>query len=247
MQGNFSFYDFDIHEGEYKELAWRSIGRFDDTVKVLRFNNHLIHTNDIDSFFKCFRCPSFDNFFNKFDNFNKHLIEYKHWVKHIHPKIMYELRKTLFKKLGRIQSSSFWRKQNFSKSNKFLKTCTKFSLLIIESYWWTHLLTLMSQRTLHLISSCRLRKVGWIWEKNFKFQDIDVVVNERMKKNVGQFNEGDKNSEASEEADMSTTQFWEFRKICSLIWNNILRVMWLLCLFLDFLFVDMNWIWSSPT
>ena len=43
--------------------------------------------------------------------------------------------------------------------------------------------------------------------KNFKFQDIEVVVNERMKKNVGQFNERDKNSEASEEADMSTTQF----------------------------------------
>ena len=53
----------DIQEGEYVlELARRSIGRFDKTVRLLRFNNHIIHTNDIHSFFKCFRCPSCDIF-----------------------------------------------------------------------------------------------------------------------------------------------------------------------------------------
>ena len=45
-----------IQEGEYEgELARRSIGRFDRTVKLLRFNNHIVLTNDIDSFFKSFR------------------------------------------------------------------------------------------------------------------------------------------------------------------------------------------------
>ena len=64
VQGNIFIYDFDIQEGEYVgELARRSIGRFDKTVKLLRFNNHIIHTVDIDSFFKCFRCPSCDTFF----------------------------------------------------------------------------------------------------------------------------------------------------------------------------------------
>ena len=59
VQRNIFIYDFDIQEGEYVgELARRSIGRFDKTVKLLRFNNHIIHTNDTDSFFKCFRCPS---------------------------------------------------------------------------------------------------------------------------------------------------------------------------------------------
>ena len=56
VQRNIFIYDFDIQEGEYVgELARRSIGRFDKTVKLLRFNNHIIHTNDIDSFFKCYR------------------------------------------------------------------------------------------------------------------------------------------------------------------------------------------------
>ena len=47
-----NIYDFDIQKGEYSgELARRSIGKFEKTVKLLRFNNHIIHTNDIDSFF----------------------------------------------------------------------------------------------------------------------------------------------------------------------------------------------------
>ena len=36
------------------EWARRSIERFDKTVKLLRFNNHIVHTtDDTDSFFKC--------------------------------------------------------------------------------------------------------------------------------------------------------------------------------------------------
>ena len=80
-------YDFDIKEGEYfGELARRSIGNFEKTVKLLRFNNHIIHTNDIDSFFKCFRCPSCDCSFNRSDNFNRHLLTCKDRVRHIYPK-----------------------------------------------------------------------------------------------------------------------------------------------------------------
>ena len=81
------------------ELARRSIGRFDKTVKLPRFNNHIIHTNDIDSFFKCFRCPSCDSFFKRSEFLNKHLLRCKDRVKHIYPKNVYELRETLFEKL----------------------------------------------------------------------------------------------------------------------------------------------------
>ena len=78
MQRNIFIYDFDIQEGEYVgELARRSIGRFDETVKLLRFNNHINQTNEINSFFKCFRCPSCDIFFHKSDLFNQHLLRCK--------------------------------------------------------------------------------------------------------------------------------------------------------------------------
>ena len=100
VERNIFIYDFDIQEGEYVgELARRSIGKFEKTVKLLRFNNHIIHTNDIDSFFKCFRCPSCDCFFNRSDNFNRHLLTCKDRVRHIYPKNVYTLRKTLFEKL----------------------------------------------------------------------------------------------------------------------------------------------------
>ena len=100
VERNIFIYDFDIQEGEYVgELARRSIGKFKKTVKSLRFNNHIIHTNDIDSFFKCFRCPSCDCFFNRSDNFNRHLMSCKDRVRHIYPKNVYALRETLFEKL----------------------------------------------------------------------------------------------------------------------------------------------------
>ena len=87
VERNIFIYNFDIQEGEYVgELARRSIGKFEKTVKLLRFNNHIIHTNDIDSFFKCFRCPSCDCFFNRSDNFNRHLLTCKDRVRHIFPK-----------------------------------------------------------------------------------------------------------------------------------------------------------------
>ena len=99
LQRDIFIYDFGIQEGEYAgELARRSIGRFDKTVKLLRFNNHIIHTNDIDSF-KCFRCPSCDTFSHKYDHFNQHLLRCKDRVRHIYLKNVYELRETLFEKL----------------------------------------------------------------------------------------------------------------------------------------------------
>ena len=100
VERNKFIYDFDIHEGEYVgELARRSIGKFKSSVKMLRFNIHILHTNDIDAFLKCFRCPSCDCSFKRSDNFNRHLMSCKDRVRHIYPKDVYKLRETLFEKL----------------------------------------------------------------------------------------------------------------------------------------------------
>ena len=48
---NFIYNLFGIYVGE---LYSRNSGRFEKTVKLLRFYNQVIHTNDIDSSFKCF-------------------------------------------------------------------------------------------------------------------------------------------------------------------------------------------------
>ena len=67
---NIFVYDFDIEESEYAG-------------ELLRLKSHIIHTNDIDSFFKCFRCPSCDTIFSKSENFNKHLLKCKDRARHI--------------------------------------------------------------------------------------------------------------------------------------------------------------------
>ena len=63
----------------------------------LTFNNDIILTNDIDSFFKCFRCPSCDCFFNRSDNFNRHIMTCKYRMRQVYPKNVYTLRETQFK------------------------------------------------------------------------------------------------------------------------------------------------------
>ena len=84
VRRNIFKYDFDIREGDYVgELARRNIIKFDITVKLFRFNNHITHKNDVDSFFQCFLCPSCDAFFKRSKFLNKHLLRCKDRGRHI--------------------------------------------------------------------------------------------------------------------------------------------------------------------
>ena len=100
VEKNIFIYDIDIEDGDFVgELAWRSIGKYENTVKLLRYNNHIIYVNNIDNFFKCFRCPNCDTFFNISQNFNKLLLRCNNRIKNIYPKNVYTLRETFFEKL----------------------------------------------------------------------------------------------------------------------------------------------------
>ena len=244
---NIFIYDFDIQEGEYVgELARRSIGRFDETVKLLRFNNHIIHANDIDSFFKCFRCPSCDSFFKRSEFLNKHLLRCKDRVKHIYPKNVYELRETLFKKLEGFNLP-------VSDDKKLFKNLAIFdfesSCVPTEELKETQTTTWIGKHVpisvsissnlidepiflynkdpenliIDFVSKLELLAEKSKLEMRTNFQDIEVAVNERMKKIFDQLNERGQNFssnkfeyedeciEDSEEADMST-QFLRIQK-----------------------------------
>ena len=216
-QRNNFIYDFDIQEGEYEgELARRSIGRFDKTIKLLRFNNHIIHTNDIDSFFKCFRCPSCDTFFKRSEFLNKHLLRCKDRVKLIYPKNVYELRETLFEKL---EGFSF----PVSEENKLFNKSTIFDFESIcaptEELKETQTTTWIGQHVAISVSISSnlidehiflynkdpqnliidfVSKLELLAEKNklemrTKFPDFEVAVNERIKKIIDQLSERGKN------------------------------------------------------
>ena len=99
LQLNIFLYDIDFVDGDLiRELARRSIQKFENTVKLVRYNNHICYVN-INKLFKAFRCTTCDTFFSKTGNLEQHLVTCSDHVKHIYPKNVYELRGTLLEKL----------------------------------------------------------------------------------------------------------------------------------------------------
>ena len=64
LQINIFLYDIDFVDGELiGELARRSIQKFEKSVKLLRYNNHICYVNNINALFKAFRCTTCATFF----------------------------------------------------------------------------------------------------------------------------------------------------------------------------------------
>ena len=100
LQLNIFLYDIDFVDGELiGELARGSIQKFEKSVKLLRYNNHICYVNNINALFKAFWCTTCDTFCSKTGNLERHLVKCSDRVKHIYPKNVYELRETLFEKI----------------------------------------------------------------------------------------------------------------------------------------------------
>ena len=81
------------------ELCRRSIQKYGNSVKLLRYNNHICYVNTINALFKAFQCTTCDTIFSKTGNLERHLVTCSDRVKHIYPKNVHKLRETLFEKL----------------------------------------------------------------------------------------------------------------------------------------------------
>ena len=93
-------FDIDFVDGELiGELARRSSQKYENSVKLLRYNNHICYVNNINALFKAFQCATCDTFFSKTGNLERLLVTCSDRVKHVYPKNVYELRETLFEKL----------------------------------------------------------------------------------------------------------------------------------------------------
>ena len=68
-------------------------------INLLRDSNHICYVDDINTFFKRFRCPCCDTFIQKAGELNRHVKTCKDKVKHIYPKSVHTLRETLLDKL----------------------------------------------------------------------------------------------------------------------------------------------------
>ena len=97
---NIFIYDIDIIDGAMVgELARRSIKKYEKKVQLIRYNSHICYAHNINALFKAFRCPTCDTLVQKTGNLERHLVRCSERVKHIYPKNVYQLRKTLFDKL----------------------------------------------------------------------------------------------------------------------------------------------------
>ena len=97
---NLLLYDIDIVDGNIVgELARRSVQKYENTVRLLRYNNHICYVNNIDAVFQSFRCPNCDTFFNKSFNLDRHLTTCSERVKNVYARNVYQIRETLVDKL----------------------------------------------------------------------------------------------------------------------------------------------------
>ena len=101
LQLNNFLFDTDFVEGELVgELFRGKIQKYEKSVKLLRYNNHICYVRNINASFKAFRCTTCDTFFSKMGNLERHLFTCNDRVKQIYPKNVYELRETLYGKLN---------------------------------------------------------------------------------------------------------------------------------------------------
>ena len=81
------------------ELCRRSFQKYEKGVQFLRYSNHICYVNNVNALFKAFRCTRCDTFISQTENLEQHLVTFSDRVKHIYPKNVYQLRKTLLEKL----------------------------------------------------------------------------------------------------------------------------------------------------
>ena len=97
---NILLYEIDIVDGNIiGEVARQSVQKYENTVRLLRYNNHIWYVNNINAALQSFRCPNCETFFNRTFILERHLTICRKRVKIIYPRNVYQIRETLFDKL----------------------------------------------------------------------------------------------------------------------------------------------------
>ena len=93
-------YGKDIVDGNIVgEVVRRSVQKPENTVRLLKYNNHISYVNNINAVFQSFRCPNCDTFFNRTFNLERNLTTCRERVKNVYARNVYQVRETLFDKL----------------------------------------------------------------------------------------------------------------------------------------------------
>ena len=87
IKHNIFIYDIDIEDGDFEgELARKSIEMYENNINLLRYNNHICYVDDINTFFKRFRCPIYEFFIKRAGNLHRHVKSCKDRIQRVYPK-----------------------------------------------------------------------------------------------------------------------------------------------------------------
>ena len=64
---------YDIAGNIIGKLARRNVQKYENTVRLLRYNNHICYVNNINAVIQSFGCPNCDTFFHRTFNLERHL------------------------------------------------------------------------------------------------------------------------------------------------------------------------------
>ena len=124
---NILLYDINIVNGNIVgELVRRNVQKYQNTLRLLRYNNHICYVNNINAVFQPFRSPNCDNFFfNKTFNLERHLTTCSERVKNVYPRNVYLIRKLPLTSRTLLVSSTqvnknFSEISHYSTSNRFV-------------------------------------------------------------------------------------------------------------------------------
>ena len=93
--------DFDIVEGKtIGELTRWSLQKHKNTVRLLKYKNHICYVNNLNAVFQCFRFPNGDNLLNRTFILERKLTTCSEQVKNVYRRNVYQFQGTLFDKLG---------------------------------------------------------------------------------------------------------------------------------------------------
>ena len=119
---NILLYDIAIVRGNIVgELARRSLQKYENTVRLLRYNNHICYVNNFNAVVQYSRCPNCDTFFNRTFNLERRLTKCSERVENVYPRNVNQIRKTLIDKL---YSFSI----NFTSEQKLFKNLAIFDI-----------------------------------------------------------------------------------------------------------------------
>ena len=107
-------YDIDNKDGyNIGELAGRSMRKYDNNVRLLRYNFPKCFVSNVNAVFQRFRCPNCDTLFRTTFNLERHLTTCSERVKNVYPRNICQIREILFDKLDSF-AIKYKSQQNFS-------------------------------------------------------------------------------------------------------------------------------------